>query len=428
MEQVLESVLTRLEKISQVLAVSQEKLQLELELRDIAIVLSRIENAVDIAQYNDKKLELFLTNAPLDSAITRDSVNLACTIISLSNHPAVKTGKRYQDAVSVLEQLKSYANTYAELKSDLIDEKAKTDNDHNLIDELSSRIKNQQVIDIEKYLDVLERLVYDGEATECLNVVMIIVKKNAEIIDRQIGTEYYAEVMEYQALLDQYESRYQQLQKKDITNIYLDNIEELLEKEKITLEEAKSMLPNEEEIYEYFLWRWMNALLKGVRTKKPFAKEKLVEVANLYRSVMKSSKEEEKQIIYNTWTDSAIPTFNYRDVDRDLFHLICQLREGKDSKQNNNVVILNKELGIIKSERHFLLFKELPLNHVLVITSGDMKDMKNVITPELLRMVNIAYHTIDNWIIGKSEEYYRLVDIATKIEKYWENKKLVDMR
>ena len=54
--------------------------------------------------------------------------------------------------------------------------------------------------------------------------------------------------------------------------------------------------------------------------------------------------------------------------------------------------------------------------------------MKNVITPELLRMVNIAYHTIDNWIIGKSEEYYRLVDIATKIEKYWENKKLVDMR
>ena len=184
------------------------------------------------------------------------------------------------------------------------------------------------------------------------------------------------------------------------------------------------MLPNEEEIYEYFLWRWMNTLLKGVRTKKVSSKTKLLEVESLYRSIVKSTKTEGKQIIYNTWIDDNIPTFAYRTMDSDLIGLIDELREGKDSKKNNNVVLLNKELGIIKNEKYFLFFKELPLNHILVITSGDLENMKDIITPELLRIVSVAYHTLDNWIISKSEEYYRLMDIANKIEKYWENRNM----
>ncbi len=423
MEQVLESVLTRLGKVSQVLAISQEKLQLELELRDIAIVLSRIENVADIAQYNDKKLDLFLTNAPLTTSITRDDIHLACAIVSLSNHPAVKSGKRYIGAIASLEELKAFAKTYEESKTDLTDTKAKTDGDRFLIDELASHIKNQQVVDIEKYLEVLTRLVYINEDTEFLNVVMAVVKKNADLIDKEVGSDY-GELTECQALLDAYENRYQKLQLKEITNIYLDNIEDLLDKEKITLEEAKSMLPNEEEIYEYFLWRWMNTLLKGVRTKKVSSKTKLLEVESLYRSIVKSTKTEGKQIIYNTWIDDNIPTFAYRTMDSDLIGLIDELREGKDSKKNNNVVLLNKELGIIKNEKYFLFFKELPLNHILVITSGDLENMKDIITPELLRIVSVAYHTLDNWIISKSEEYYRLMDIANKIEKYWENRNM----
>ena len=92
MQQSLENVISKLQKIYQLKALELEHIREDLELRKIATALANFKDSDELASYDKEKIKTFLTKS--GSNLNLEAVSLACTIVDLANS-VVKTSKRY---------------------------------------------------------------------------------------------------------------------------------------------------------------------------------------------------------------------------------------------------------------------------------------------------------------------------------------------
>jgi len=115
--------------------------------------------------------------------MSADSVLIASSVINMANHPAVKEGKRYLDAVATIDKAKEVAATYEDLKSGLIDENAKVEDELKLMSNLSSAIVDGRLVDMDIYIPFFRKLLYAENTSDCLVAVTTLVRKNAELLE-----------------------------------------------------------------------------------------------------------------------------------------------------------------------------------------------------------------------------------------------------
>jgi len=278
MVQSLEAVLTKLQKIYQIKSVELENLQKESDIKKIAFVITHLKDIEEISTFDMEKLRLFLTFIVPDMDL--DNVALACSIVSATDNPAVKMGKRYLDALEMMKRIREIALEYVELQKDLPLKLANCEKSLGEMEDLFNVLANKVIVeDIDKYLEILNTELFPDDAHTVLTVVAAMVIRNATILEnidlhdkekREVEEEKEekAELSDFQQqllaeakeVLSSTEERYAEQKNETVTNLYLKNIESLIERKKITMDEAREML-KAGNTFEYFLWNWINKLV-----------------------------------------------------------------------------------------------------------------------------------------------------------------------
>jgi len=284
MVQSLEAVLTKLQKLYQIKSVELENLQKESDIKKIAFVITHLKEIEEISVFDMEKLRLFLTFIVPDMDL--DNVALACSIVSATDNPAVKMGKRYLDALEMMKRIKEIAVEYVELQKDLPIKLANCEKSLGEMEDLFNVLANKVIVeDIDKYLEILNTELFPDDAHTVLTVVAAMVIRNATILEnidlldkekREVEEEIpeKVELNEFQQqllaeakqILGSTEERYTEQREATVTNLYLKNIESLIERKKISMDEAREMLRTGD-TYEYFLWNWIDKLVnKGEKS------------------------------------------------------------------------------------------------------------------------------------------------------------------
>lgn len=444
MEQALANILEQVQKLYQVKSVYHDHVQEELAIRKTASTVAHQNDVAKIAKMDKEQIKKFLEAASVDSDMSADSVLIASSVINMANHPAVKEGKRYLDAVATIDKAKEVAATYEDLKSGLIDENAKVEDELKLMSNLSSAIVDGRLVDMDIYIPFFRKLLYADNTSDCLVAVTALVRKNAELLESgemeeeapyRMFPEQADKIGQYEFSINEYRSRYDDKSFENDTVEYIENVQGLLEKEKVSLEEAEKMLEPYPGAYEYLIWLSMDALLgKAKKSSSLFTLleilEKMEHLDSVYQSII--SKEEStralteslkntKVLLYNAWVDSRVPTFAYQEVNRELLGLLDQLREGKDTPDYDNITLYEGGVGYIKGKENFVLFRKFPKNNTFVVTSNTLSKLDEIVTNELLVLISKSYSEMNNWILTDSSEYSSMLAITKQVEDYWES-------
>lgn len=448
MQQSLENVISKLQKTYQLKTLELEQLKEELELRKIATALANFKDHDEIATYDQEKIKTFLLKS--ESKLDIDMVSLSCTIVDLAN-AVVKESKRYMDASKILAEIKKEAVSYIEEKDDLFLKQTQCENLLQTMEDLFYTLTNKVVVDAEKmdiYIKLLENEIFKEDKYAVLVVVAALVIRNANLLvnpskitnkdTNQEEIKYTLNKRQedkrksYAAFVQKEEEMYNSKHRGMITNTYLKNIELLIEKEKISFEEAKTMLNSDSNLYEYFLWNWMNKLVvklenatstkdaNNIISQLDKLKERYDEllerkkISNLVKSKVKNTR----TLLYLKNDGSKNVYFNVDEVTKETTELIQQLKEGKDTKKVANILCIDNDLNLLTSEQEFVLFKRLPKNNTLVILNGKIEEMdKKLDTKMLTKLSNFSYfNTISKIVTENSVEYRKLLQESEKIE------------
>ncbi len=443
MEQALANILEQVQKLYQVKSVYHDHVQEELAIRKTATAVAHQNDVSKIAKMDKGQLKKFLEAASTDSDMSADNVMIASSVINMATHPAVKEGKRYLDAVATIDKAKKVAATYEDLKSGLIDENAKVEDELRLMSNLSSSIIDGKLVDMDIYIPFFRKYLYENSA-DCLIAVTAIVRKNAELLeDGQVEEEapyrsfpeQSQKIEQYEFTIREYSTKYSHKKYDESTLYYLDQVQEQLENDTVSLVEAERMLESYPGSYVYLLWRFMDSLVKKAKRSSSLFSlleilEKLESVDKIYQEKTASEKSQQvlteslrnsKVLLYNAWVDPRVPTFAYQNVNEDVLDLLNQLREGKDTSDCKNVTLYEGGVGYIKGDTNFVLFRKFPKDNTFIVTSDSLYNFSKIVTNELLVLISKSYSEMNNWILTDSSEYSSMLAITKQVEEYWEN-------
>ncbi len=446
MEQSLTNILEKLQKLHQVKSVHHDHVQEELAIRRTASKVAHEKDVSKIAKMDKDELKKFLDAATTDSDMSAESVMIASSVINMATHPKVKTGKRYLDAVATIDKAKEVAAAYEDLKSGLIDENLKVEEELKLMSNLSSSIVDGQLVDTDIYIPFFKELLYPDDTPNCLVAVNAIVRKNAELIENdeideelpyRLFPEQAQKIEQFEVALKGYALNYIDKKIENSDNLYLENILGLLEKDKVSLEESKKLLMAYPGMYEYLLYKWMEILLKKAKGSSSLFNllelmEKLEKIDRIYQDILKKDASTKalsaslekvipKTLIYNAWVDPRVPTFAYQNVTEDSLALLDQLRQGKDTKNLDNVTLYEGNVGVITGKETFVLFRKFPKDNTFVVTSDRLENKDKIVTRELLALIAKSYSEMNNWILTDSSEYSSMLAITQQVEDYWKS-------
>lgn len=449
MQQSLENVISKLQKIYQLKSLELEKIHEELELRKIATVLANFKDSDELASYDIEKVKKFLSKS--NSGLDLDTVVLACTIVSMST-PIIKTSKRYVEASAVLATIKAEAMAYIETKDDLFIKQTRYENLLQIMEELFNVLTNKVVVEadaLEKYIKLLKEEIFNDDMYSVLVVVAALVIRNATILSKPetVAREQEESLVSTYKLNERQEEQkvfYSEFIKKEeylyesklrgmVTNTYLKNIEVLVEKKKISLDEVKNMLKSDSNLYEYFIWNWMNRLVDklGKVTSEKSADELISQLDKLYkkyldlferRKINNTSKDKiknNKRLIYFSDKNNEEDMFDKEEVTLETLELIEQIKTSKDVKSMKNIMSLDNDLILLMGEQEFILFKILPRNHILVLLNGKIEDMDKKLDTKMLEKLTRPnyFNGITKAIAENSMEYRELIQASEKLEK-----------
>lgn len=449
MQQSLENVISKLQKIYQLKAIELERINEELELRKIATALVNFKDIADISKYDNEKIKLFLNS--IEHTLDVGSVVLACSVVSLAN-PAVKNGKRYIEALQVLERLKIIATKFLSDKGDLFLKQTQCEKTLETMEALFYVLTNKVVVEETKlvtFINLLETELFSDDKYAVLVVVAALVIRNANLLAKpeKLIIPHVEEVkIEDTVLTSEQEERkhdlFSYVKSKEpiytsktrgvVTNTYLRNIELLIEKKKITFDEARNMLSSSSNLYEYFLWSWMNRLVNKLNNnsdEKDFdnlldkveeLKLKLEDVLERKKisEVVKADIKNNRTIIYNL-NNGLATSFNPKTITQETVKLINQLKLGKDTKTVTNVTNLDNGLLLLTGDSEFILFKKLISNHTLLLLNGKIEEMDRKLESKLLsKLASSEFYSEKNKIIMEHGfEYRKLINDSKVFEE-----------
>ena len=458
MQQSLENVISKLQKMYQLKAIELERVTEELELRKIATALVNFKDVADISKYDNDKIKLFLDS--IESALEISSVVLACSVVSFAN-PAVKNGKRYAEALKILEHLKIIAARFLSDKGDLFLKQTQCEKTLETMESLFYVLTNKVVVEDEKlvtFINLLETELFVDDKYAVLVVVAALVIRNANLLanpskviktrvedvkidDLILTKEQEDKKHDFYSYVKSKEALYESETRGVVTSTYLRNIELLIEKNKITFEEARNMLNASSNLYEYFLWSWMNRLVNKLNSN-PDAKEinnmldKLENLKGRLEDVLERQKISEavkadiknhRTVVYNI-NNGLATSFNLKYVTPETVELIKQLREGKDTKNVSNVTSLDNGLLLLTGDSEFILFKKLANNHTLVLLNGKIEEMARRLETKLLTKLSAPefYNTRNKIIMEHGLGYRKMIKESELLEEKFPNLKEVD--
>lgn len=457
MQQSLENVISKLQKMYQLKAIELERINEELELRKIATALVNFKDIADISKYDNEKIKLFLNS--IENTLDVGSVVLACSVVSFAT-PAVKNGKRYVDALKVLERLKIIASRFLSDKGDLFLKQTQCEKTLETMEALFYVLTNKVVVEDEKlatFINLLETELFNDDKYAVLVVVAALVIRNANLLANpskmtkpHIEDIKIADVIltgkqeerkhELFSYVKSKEPLYASKSRGVVTNTYLRNLELLIEKRKATLDEIRNMLNTNSNLYEYFLWSWMNRLVNKLNgtDEKDIDKilDKLDELKGKLEDVLERKKISEvvkadiknnRTIVYNL-NNGIATSFNPKVVTKETVVLIEQLKLGKDTKSVSNVTTLENGLLLITGDSEFILFKKLVNNHTLLLLNGKIVEMDRKLESKLLsRLASSEFYSEKNKIIMEHGfEYRKLVNESKLLEEKFPRVKKVD--
>lgn len=454
MSQSLENVINKLQKIYQIKASELETIQQEMELKKVAFIIAHLKSVEEISSYDLEKLEFFLLS--IDDKINIDEIKLACTVVSMSNNPVIKTGKRFLDAAKVLEGIKNRAQKYVDDKKDLALLHAECEKDLSSMESLFNVLTNKILVtdeDLEKSIDLLEKRIYPEDRHSVLVVIAALIIRNVTLMenpktfnnvvveeitipDSKLTTEQEQKYQNYIEFIDEKSELYNEKKSEMVTNTYLKNIESLIERKKISIEEAKDMLNTGSNMYEYFLWNWISKLVLKIdrlsdkkEIKDTFKlvdslKEKYDDLIERQKisDLVKNDLPNSRKIIYNVSPKGDENSFHYQQVTKETVDLINQLKEGKDLRNIPNVMNIDNGLVLITGESEFVLFKKMPLNHNFVLLSGKISEMDKKLEADFLGKLKTpsTFNSIESVIKDNGLEYRKLMKLSEKVEEYFE--------
>lgn len=448
MQQSLENVISKLQKIYQLKALELEHIHEELELRKIATALVNFKESDELSSYDIEKIKTFLTKS--GSNLDLEAVALARTIVDLAN-PVVKSSKRYKEASAVLASIKEEAISYIETRDDLFLKQTHCENLLQTMENLFNVLTNKVVVDadnLDVYIDLLETEVFKDDKYSVLVVVAALVIRNATLLaNPEKMTQLRVEEMPpnyvlnkrqadkkefYEVFVHEVESLYESKHRGMVTNTYLKNIELLIEKKKINFEEAKTMLNSDSNLYEYFIWNWMYKLtekmnratsareVNNIINQLDKLKERyddLVErnkISNLVKNKVKNTR----TLIYQIGTGTKNTFFNVKDVTDETIELLNQLKEGKDTKKMTNITSLDNDLVLLMGEQEFVLFRKLPKSHTLVLLNGKIEEMDKKLDKKMLECLTDPnfFNEIKKILTENGVEYRKLIQESEILE------------
>lgn len=458
MQQSLENVISKLQKMYQLKAIELEKISEELELRKIATALVNFKDVADISRYDNDKIKIFLDS--IENTLEYSSVVLACSVVSFSN-PAVKNGRRYAEALKILEHLKIIAARFLSDKGDLFLKQTQCEKTLETMENLFYVLTNKVVVDdnqLVTFINLLESELFNDDKYAVLVVVAALVIRNANLLSNpsKIVKPHVEDVKIDELILtkEQEEKKhdlfsyvkskellYESKSRGVVTSTYLRNIEQLVEKNKVTFDEVRNMLNMRSNLYEYFLWGWMNRLVNKLNNG-PDEKEvnsilyKLEDLKIRLEDVLERKKISEavkadiknnRTVIYNLHNGIAT-SFNPKSVTEETVVLIQQLKDGKDTKNVSNVTNLDNGLLLLTGDSEFILFKKLSSNHTLILLNGQIEEMDRKLESKLLsKLSSSEFYSAKNKIIMENGlEYRRLIKEASLLEEKFPKIKKVD--
>lgn len=449
MQQSLENVISKLQKIYQLKAIELERINEELELRKIATALVNFKDIADISKYDNEKIKLFLNS--IENALDVDSVILACSVVSLAS-PAVKNGKRYVEALQLLEHLKIIATKFLSDKGDLFLKQTQCEKTLETMEALFYVLTNKVVVDeakLMKFINLLETELFGDDKYAVLVVVAALVIRNANLLskteklikphvenikinDTVLTSEQEEKKHDLFSYVKSKEPIYNSKTRGVVTNTYLRNIESLIEKNKITFEEARNMLNSRSNLYEYFLWSWMNRLVNKLNNnsddkdidkllnKVEELKLKLEDVLERKKisEIVKADIKNNRTVIYNL-NNGLATSFNLNTLTHETVKLINQLKLGKDTKTVTNVTTLDNGLLLLTGDSEFILFKKLISNHTLLLLNGKIEEMDRKLESKLLSKLSSSefYSEKNKIIMEQGLEYRKMIDESRKVEE-----------
>lgn len=453
MGQSLENVINKLQKIYQIKASELDIITQEMELKKVAFIIAHLKSVDEISSYDMEKLEFFLLN--VENKINIDEFKLACTVVSMCENPVIKTGRRYQDASKILINAQNIAKKYIDDKKDLAHFQSECEKRLSEMEKFFNVLTNKIIVtdeDIERSMEILEGELYPNDKHSVLVVIAALIIRNISLMENpkafnesvienitipesRLNIEQEEKYQEYLDFVNSKSDLYSEKKSEMVTNTYLKNIESLVERKKINIDEAKEMLGTGSNMYEYFLWNWINKLV--LRIDRLTDK---VEIADTFNQIellkekyddylerqkisemVKKDLQNPRKIIYNVSSAGDENSFHYQTVTKETIDLIEQLKEGKDLDKIPNVTSLENGLVLITGESEFVIFKKMPLNHNFVLLSGKISEMDKKLEAEFLgKLSNPATFNALNMIIkDKGLEYRKLMTISEKVEEYF---------
>lgn len=448
MQQSLENVISKLQKIYQLKALELEHIREDLELRKIATALANFKDSDELASYDKEKIKTFLTKS--GSNLNLEAVSLACTIVDLANS-VVKTSKRYMEASAIIETIREEAITFIEEKEDLFLKETQCENALQTMENLFNVLTNKVVVsadNLDIYIQLLESEVFKDDKYSVLVVVAALVIRNATLLshpDKVVSSQ--EEIVElnyvlnkrqsdkkefYENFVNKLASLYDSKHRGMVTNTYLKNIELLIEKKKIDFEEAKTMLNSDSNLYEYFIWNWMSKLVDKVKRASSSRevnniinqldklKERYDEAIERHKisNLVKNRVNNTRALIYQVDKSPKNKFFNAKDISAETLALLKQLKEGKDTNKMTNITSLDNDLLLLMGENEFILFRKMPKNHTLVLLNGLIEDMDKKLDAKMLELITHPnfFDEIRKIISENGVEYRKIMQASEALE------------
>ena len=462
MVQSLEAVLTKLQKIYQMKSIELENLQKESEIKKIAFVIAHLKDAEEISTYDSEKVGAFLSH--ITDEINLDNVNLACSVVSMTENPAIRMGKRFQDALELLKRIRLIAEEYLELQRDLPTKLASCERSLAEMEDLFNVLANKVIVeDIDKYLRILEHELFPDDVHTVLTVVAAIVIRNATILEHpalierpsfkagpEIEPVVYEETATFEgdAILAELaeEASFEnppieetpveeeiipteEAPMEEETPEFIEVVEEVSEVEEEVLpteeileiiEEPENAEPEEqtEELIDEPLFEEpveMGEIVEDVEEETP----EILEVVEELEAV--PVEVQIKEIVYNISTPDDENSFHCDRATVETVELIEQLRKGVDDQNINR---LDNDMGVITGLTEFLLFKDLPNNHEFILLNGLLNDLDAKTNSEQLEKFNSSniVRAISRIVENNDDEYQKLATLTRKVEEIFVEK------
>lgn len=460
MVQSLEAVLTKLQKIYQIKSVELESLQKESEIKKIAFVIAHLKDAEEISTYDIDKLKTFL--AHITDEINLDNVSLACSVVSMTENPAIRMGKRFQDALELLRRIRAVSEEYLELQKELPTKLANCERSLAEMEDLFNVLANKVIVeDIDKYLRILEHELFPDDVHTVLTVVAAIVIRNATILEHpalierpvlksgpEVEPVTYEETTTFEGgsilaeIATGAEPEEEAVVEETVETIEEAPVEEKTEElifvdpEEVPAEEEKeedSIFTDPEEVIEGKIEEEQPVVEEETPVVEEESAEELIddpifiepsEMAEVEEVVEELKIDAQpKEIVYNISSPDDENSFQCDIATSETIQLIEQLRRGENKKNINQ---LDNGMGYITGETEFILFKEMPNNHKFLLLNGSKDEIDAKLNQEKLKDIasSSIVKAIRRIIENNDGEYQKITALTEKVEEIFVEKGL----